>query len=163
MHILLCVFSLTLCFSVSCEPFENQEEAEEEEEGIVQDMKTYNKYKWLLFFTRKYKIKDLAPPPDLKEAFSKFAGGGPRMSADQLRRFLSEHQGHVDCTLPESEQIIGKILKLRTRNHEITDANQHMEEQHGLTLEDVFYFLLSDDLNGPLKAEVSSFSVCLVA
>lgn len=136
---------------------ENQEE--EEEERIDQNMKTYNKYKWLLFFTRKYKMNDLVPPLDIKEAFSKIADGGSRIAADQLRLFLSEHQGHVDCTLSESEQIVEKVLKVRRGNHETTDDDQN-EEQHGLTLEDLFYFLLFDDYNSPLKAEVCSLD-CL--
>ncbi|KAF7830948.1 phosphoinositide phospholipase C 6-like [Senna tora] len=135
----------------------SENQGPEEEEGFGYDMKTYNKYKWFLFFTRKYKINDLVPPLDLKEAFSEFAGGETRLSGEQLRRFLVELQGHEDCTLSESEQIIDKILKLRSRNHETSGGGDH--HQHGLTLEDVFYFLLFDDFNSPLKAEVSSLSL----
>lgn len=106
-------------------------------------MKTYNKYKWLMFFTRKFKSNDLVPPKDLKDTFSKFTDGGPHMSGNQFRRFLVEHQGHVDITESESEEIVDKILKAR-KDH----------DHHGLTLDDVFHFLLLDDFNSPLKSEV---------
>ncbi|XP_028217051.1 phosphoinositide phospholipase C 6-like isoform X2 [Glycine soja] len=104
---------------------------------------TYNKYKSLLFFIRKYKFTELLlratellPPQDLKEAFSKFTGGGSYMSAEQLHGFLMEHQGQVRKTCQET---VNKV-----------DQNR----EHEITLDELFRFLLHDDSNAPLKAEV---------
>lgn len=119
-------------------------------------MITYNKYKSFLFFIRKYKVTELVPPLDLKEAFSKFTGGGSHMSAEQLHRFLVEHQGEKDCTLLDSEKIVEKLLQIRRPQQETVNVDQKIREQE-ITLDDIFYFLRMDDFNSPLKAEVSSF------
>ncbi|KAK7320602.1 hypothetical protein VNO77_30226 [Canavalia gladiata] len=116
------------------------------------NMVTYNKYKSFLFFIRKYKVTELVPPQDLIEAFSKFTGGGSRMSTVQLHRFLVEHQSEKDCTLSDSEKIVDKVLQLRKPLQETVNVDQSREQE--ITLDDLFFFLLHDDSNGPLKAEV---------
>ncbi|KAK4277831.1 hypothetical protein QN277_015765 [Acacia crassicarpa] len=132
----------------------NDSSSKEEEE----DMKPYNNYK-LVVINRKYKSNDLVPPRDLKETFCKFAGGGgSRMSVDQFRCFLVEHQGHVDITLSESEQIVNKILKARNGSndeaHWSAGDDHRTKQQRELTLDVVFHFLLLNDFNDPLKSEV---------
>ena len=123
-------------------------------------MVTYNKYKSFLFFFRKFKVTEQVPPQDLKEAFSEFAGGGSCMSTEQLHRFLVEYQGEEGCTLSDTEKIVEKVLQVKRPPQETIDVDQHREQ--GITLDDIFHFLLLDDFNGPLKAEVRSFLVCLV-
>ncbi|KAK7276397.1 hypothetical protein RIF29_17536 [Crotalaria pallida] len=104
---------------------------------------------------KKYKVTELVPPQDLKEAFYKFTEGGFHMSAEQLHRFLAEHQGENHCTLLDSEKIVDKVLQMRTKpQHEtVANLNKKNREQE-LTLDDLFYFLRMDDFNNPLKAEV---------
>lgn len=118
------------------------------------NMATYNKYKSFLFFIRKFKVTEPVSPQDLEEAFSKFTGGGSHMSADELHRFLVEHQGEEDYTLLDSEKVVEKVLKERKRCQESVKVDQNRE--HEITLDELFRFLLHDDSNGPLKAEVSS-------
>jgi phosphatidylinositol phospholipase C delta len=116
-------------------------------------MVTYNKYKSFLFFIKKYKLTELVPPEDLKEVFSKFAGGGSHMSVEQLYRFLVEHQGEENFTLSDSEKIVDKVLKLRRTHQEtvhVVDQNRERE----ITLDDIFRFLFLDEFNGPLETEV---------
>ena len=93
-------------------------------------------------------MHEVGPPADVKQAFSNFSDGGDHLSADQLRRFLVEHQGEVDCTVSDAERIIEEFLR---RHHENTT--------HGLCLDDFFHFLFLDDLNGPIKSQVNSLSV----
>ncbi|KAL5568566.1 hypothetical protein UlMin_025141 [Ulmus minor] len=105
-------------------------------------------YKLFKYFTRKFKINHAGPPQDVKEAFSKFAGGGDRMSADQLGCFLVEHQLEVDVDAPvEADRILKEVLRGR---NDVGDG----DEIPALKLEDFFCFLFRDDLNGPLKAQV---------
>ncbi|KAB1217612.1 Phosphoinositide phospholipase C 6 [Morella rubra] len=100
-------------------------------------------YKYKMFgFSRKFKSNEVAPPADVKEAFSRFAEGGDHMSSDQLRRFLVEHQGEVDVTVFAAERIIEQVL------HGRHDAQQ------GLSLSDFFYFLFLADFNDPIKSQV---------
>ncbi|KAF5467434.1 hypothetical protein F2P56_017259 [Juglans regia] len=99
------------------------------------------KYK-MLGFSRKFKMNEVGPPADVKKAFSKFAEGGDHMSADQLRRFLVEHQGDMDSTVADADRIIEQVL------HERRDASE------GLSLSDFFHFLFHSDLNGPIKSQV---------
>ncbi|KAK7300530.1 hypothetical protein RJT34_11376 [Clitoria ternatea] len=116
------------------------------------NMATYNKYKCFLFFIRKYKFPELVPPQDLKEAFSKFTGGGSHMSTEQLHKFLVDHQGEEECTLLDAKKIFEKVLQVREPCQEIIGVDQSKE--HEITLDDLFYFLVHDDFNSPLKAEV---------
>lgn len=124
------------------------------------NMVTYHKYKSFLFFIRKYKVTELVPPEDLKEVFSEFTGGGSRMSFEQLHRFLVEHQGEKDCTLLDSEEIIDRVLQVRRPHEESGNIDENGEQ--GVTLDEIFHFLLHDDFNSPLKTEVTSFYPCLL-
>jgi len=63
------------------------------------------------------------------------------MSAEQLHGFLMEHQGQVRKTCQET---VNKV-----------DQNR----EHEITLDELFRFLLHDDSNAPLKAEVSSLHI----
>ncbi|KAL1348291.1 hypothetical protein HN51_024272 [Arachis hypogaea] len=129
-------------------------------------MVTYTKYKSFLFFIKKYKETQHVPPHDLKDAFSEFAGGASHMSAEQLLRFLVEHQGEQGCTLSDSEKILEKILRLKrpppTQEEEEEEEEELLESvdvdnqqrKQEITLDDLFHFLLLDESNGPLKAEV---------
>jgi phosphatidylinositol phospholipase C delta len=103
----------------------------------------------VLGFSRKFKMGEVGPPADVKEAYSRFAGGGDHMSVDQLRRFLVEHQGEVGCTASDAERFVEQVLQGRH------DAKQ------GLSLPDFFHFLFLDDLNSPIKSEVNSLSLSL--
>ncbi|KAH1211861.1 Phosphoinositide phospholipase C 2 [Glycine max] len=103
-------------------------------------------------FYTEFKVTEPVSPQDLEEAFSKFTGGGSHMSADELHRFLVEHQGEEDYTLLDSEKVVEKVLKERKRCQESVKVDQNRE--HEITLDELFRFLLHDDSNGPLKAEV---------
>ncbi|AES99590.1 putative phosphoinositide phospholipase C [Medicago truncatula] len=116
-------------------------------------MVTYNKYKRVLFFIKKYKVTELVPPEDLREIFSEFAGGGSYMSTEQLHRFLVEHQGEENFTLLDTEKIVDKILQLRRTQQETVHVDQHRERK--IALDDIFRFLFLDDFNGPSKTEVN--------
>ncbi|XP_061351668.1 phosphoinositide phospholipase C 6-like [Gastrolobium bilobum] len=110
-------------------------------------------------FARKFTIAEQAPTPDVKEAFSKFADGSPSMSADQLRCFLLDHQGELDCTAEDSNQLIENVLQSRIRNQESDTAKCNSNDVHhsngqGLGLDEFFHFLFFDDFNGPLKSQV---------
>lgn len=101
------------------------------------------KYEYkMLGFSRKFKMSEAGPPTDVKEAFSGFAGGGDRMSVDQLRRFIVEHQEEEGCDVSDAQRIVDRVL------HGGSDQRQ------GLSLADFFRFLFSDDLNGPIKSQV---------
>lgn len=121
-------------------------------------MGTFTNYKMFKCFNRKFTISKQAPPPDVKEAFSAFAGGEPSMSADKLRRFLLEHQGESDCTAEDSNRIVENALQSRKRNQESGgDAGGDCYSggaHEGLTLHEFFHFLFLDDFNGPLKSQV---------
>ncbi|GLT31472.1 hypothetical protein SLA2020_062050 [Shorea laevis] len=110
-----------------------------------QDHGSYN-YKMFNFFNRKFKIKEVEPPADVKAAFAEYVGDGSEMSADQLRCFLVEKQGEVDCTVSDAERIIERIVQRKP--HAITDA------PHALKIDDFFQFLFHDDLNGPITEQV---------
>ncbi|KAK9282779.1 hypothetical protein L1049_011000 [Liquidambar formosana] len=104
-------------------------------------------YKVLLLFKRKFKIKEVEPPLDVKEAFARYSESDAHLSADQLRQFLVEFQGEEGCTLSVAEQIVEQVLH---RRHHLA----HYKGQGRLTLDDFFHYLFSDDLNGPIKSQV---------
>lgn len=97
-------------------------------------------------FNRKFKISETEPPPDVMSAFHKYAGGGTHMTADQFARFLVEYQGEEGCTLADAERLMHIVIQ---RRHHLTKYTRR-----GLDLEDFFYFLFQDDLNGPIKTQV---------
>lgn len=116
-------------------------------------MGSYNYYKVLGCFNRKFKISETGPPPDVRDAFSLYAEKGTHMTADQLARFLVEYQGEKGCTINDAQQIIQQVFN---RRHHLTKYTRHASS---LELEDFFYYLFQDDLNGPIISQVFLFSV----
>lgn len=121
---------------------------------------TTNNYKMFMFFNRKFKIRELSPPPDVKELFSKFAAGADVMSPDQFCNFLIEHQ-HEKVSLADAKRILHEF-SLR-RHHTMKpkkDKDKKKEHitagEHGLTLDDFFNFLFEEEFNGPIKREVGA-------
>ncbi|XP_019150834.1 PREDICTED: phosphoinositide phospholipase C 6-like isoform X4 [Ipomoea nil] len=111
-------------------------------------MGSYNYYKMLGFFNRKFKISEREPPPDVRDAFSQYAVNGPHMNAEQLARFLVEYQGEEGRTADDAAEIIQKIHHRR----------QHLAKHNHLylDLDGFFEYLFQDDLNGPLNTQVSN-------
>ncbi|KAM7271143.1 hypothetical protein ACFE04_030357 [Oxalis oulophora] len=127
------------------------------------DTGSYN-YRMFNFFNRKFKITELEPPLDVREAFMNYTdqmyqnnhkhdrrkscGSHSQrfMNVEQLRRFLVLHQDQVGCTISDAQNIIEQVLQRRHRLKKYT--------RHGLDLDDFFYFLCYDDLNGPIQNEV---------
>lgn len=110
------------------------------------------KYKMFKCFKRKFKITEVGPPPDVRDAFSTFSAGADHLSADQLRRFMAEHQGEPGVTVTEAEAIIREVL--RRRNDVTQDKTTTTTTATGLKLDDFFQLLFLDDFNGPFKSEV---------
>ncbi|XP_058207250.1 phosphoinositide phospholipase C 6 [Rhododendron vialii] len=102
-------------------------------------------YKMFGCITRKFRIHDAEPPPDVKVAYAKYAGSGgsSEMSADQFVRFLAEFQGEEVSSVSDADRIIHNVLD---RRHHLTAKSTHQ----GLTLDDFFHYLFFDDLNGPI-------------
>nr|GMC92870.1 phosphoinositide phospholipase C 6-like isoform X1 [Ipomoea batatas]GMC94264.1 phosphoinositide phospholipase C 6-like isoform X1 [Ipomoea batatas] len=100
------------------------------------------------FLNRKFKISEREPPPDVRDAFSLYAGNGPHMNAEQLARFLVEYQGEEGRTADDAAEII----------QQIHDRRQHLAKHNHLylDLDGFFEFLFQDDLNGPLNTQVSN-------
>lgn len=111
-------------------------------------MGSYNYYKMFGFLNRKFKISEREPPPDVRDAFSLYAGNGPHMNAEQLARFLVEYQGEEGRTADDAAEII----------QQIHDRRQHLAKHNHLylDLDGFFEFLFQDDLNGPLNTQVPS-------
>ncbi|MBA0767467.1 hypothetical protein Gotri_016347 [Gossypium trilobum] len=97
-------------------------------------------------FTRKFKVTEAAPPPDVKDAFNRYAEGGPHMTAEQLHRFLVDVQGQGLATKGDAEGIVQQLLQKR----------HHMAKfrRHALTLDDFHHYLFSADLNPPIGDQV---------
>ena len=88
------------------------------------------------------------PPPDVKEAFVKYAGGvAANMTAEQLRSFLVEFQGDQTASLADAQRIVEHVLQ--RRHHVITKLTKH-----SLTLDDFYYYLFAMDLNPPISDQV---------
>ncbi|KAA0031829.1 phosphoinositide phospholipase C 4-like isoform X2 [Cucumis melo var. makuwa] len=88
------------------------------------------------------------PPPDVKEAFVKYAGGvAANMTAEQLRSFLVEFQGDQTASLADAQRIVEHVLQ--RRHHVITKLTKH-----SLTLDDFYYYLFSMDLNPAISDQV---------
>ncbi|KAJ4834701.1 hypothetical protein Tsubulata_003607 [Turnera subulata] len=98
-------------------------------------------YRLCMCFSRKFKVAVAGPPPDVKEAFHKYTGGGSHMTADQLRRFLSEAQGD-SCGAADADKIVEQVLQ---KMHNIAKFTRH-----SLTLEDFHHYLFSPDFNPPI-------------
>lgn len=113
---------------------------------------SYDSYSCTMFkcFNRKFKINEAVPSTDIKGTFSIFAEGGDLMTTNQFRRFLVEHQGHVDLTSSNAEQIIREVIQRRN-----CDA-QDKKIRPGLNLDEFFSFLFSD-FNFHFQSEVRYF------
>ncbi|OMO84342.1 C2 calcium-dependent membrane targeting [Corchorus capsularis] len=103
-------------------------------------------YRMCVCFTRKFKVTEAAPPPDVKDAFHKYADGGPHMTAEQLQRFLVDVQGQVGATVADAEVVVQQVLQKR---HHIAKFRKHT-----LTLDDFHHYLFSADLNPPIGDQV---------
>ncbi|KAE8689614.1 Phosphoinositide phospholipase C 6 [Hibiscus syriacus] len=106
---------------------------------------SYN-YRLFSFFNRKFKINEVKPPPDVNKAFELFTDDSLHMSADQLRRFLAVHQNDVNTRVDDAQHIIEQVMSKR---HPLTKVVRNT-----LSLDDFFYFMFSDDLNGPIRTQV---------
>ncbi|KAF8086121.1 hypothetical protein N665_0634s0007 [Sinapis alba] len=115
------------------------------------DNGSYN-YKMFKCFNRKFKINEVQPTNDVREAFCKFSGGGGDggssgvMGAEQLCSFLDDHQVHSVTTVAEAQRLIDEVIR---RRHHVTRFTRH-----GLDLDDFFNFLFYDDLNPPITPHV---------
>ncbi|KAL8539212.1 hypothetical protein ACS0TY_000999 [Phlomoides rotata] len=107
-------------------------------------MGSYNYYKMFGCFNRKFKISESEPPPDVREAFWRYADGSPHMTADQLLNFMVTHQKEDGITALDVEAMMLQVFRHR----------HHSEKRQHFSLEDFFYFLFHDDLNGPIIPEV---------
>ncbi|CAI9106980.1 OLC1v1006235C1 [Oldenlandia corymbosa var. corymbosa] len=105
-------------------------------------------YRICVCFTRKFKVAEVEPPADVKEAFRKYSDGGTHMNPEQLRRFLVEEQAENDVTVADAEAIAQQILQ--KRHHHLAKFTRH----NHLTLEDFFHFLFAVDLNPPIHSKV---------
>ncbi|KAL7147867.1 hypothetical protein ABFS83_06G137900 [Erythranthe nasuta] len=104
----------------------------------------YNVYTVLGCFSRKFKITDSQPPPDVRAAFWRYAEGAPQMTAVQFLKFLVDCQREEGYTVADAEAIIQNVFRRRS----------HVSRRNGLTLEDFFDFLFQDDLNAPIISQV---------
>ncbi|CAN7008109.1 unnamed protein product [Brassica oleracea var. botrytis] len=125
------------------------------------DNGSYN-YKMFKCFNRKFKINEVQPTDDVRDAFCQFAvgcggGGGDGdssdgdassgvMGAEQLCSFLDDHQGDSGTTVAEAQRLIDEVIR---RRHHVTRFTRH-----GLDLDDFFNFLFYDDLNPPITPHV---------
>ncbi|KAH0887141.1 hypothetical protein HID58_063237 [Brassica napus] len=117
---------------------------------------SYN-YKMFKCFNRKFKINEVQPTNDVRDAFCKFSVGGGGgggdgdrssgvMGAEQLCSFLDDHHVHSVTTVAEAQRLIDEVIR---RRHHVTRFTRH-----GLDLDDFFNFLFYDDLNPPIKSHV---------
>ncbi|KAG5253818.1 phospholipase [Salix suchowensis] len=103
-------------------------------------------YRMCVCFTRKFKVTEAGPPPDVKDTFFKYTDGGTHMSAEQLWRFLVEVQGDGDVSIADAEKIVEQVLQ---KMHHIAKFTRHT-----LTLDDFHRYLFSADLNPPIRDQV---------
>ncbi|KAF5470442.1 hypothetical protein F2P56_010956 [Juglans regia] len=104
-------------------------------------------YRMCVCFTRKFKIKESEPPPDVKEAFNKYAEGGNYMTEEQLHRFLVEVQGETGASISDAVRVVEQVLQKR---HHISKYTR----KHTLSLDDFHHYLFSMELNPPIGDEV---------
>ncbi|CAN1846370.1 Phosphoinositide phospholipase C 4 [Linum perenne] len=101
-------------------------------------------------FVRKFSVSEAGPPPDVRDAFRKYADGGLLMTVDQLRHFLAEVQGDDDddddCISDAAEKIVASIL--HKRHHLVSRFGRH-----GLSVDDFYRYLFSTDLNPATVAD----------
>ncbi|CAI9288105.1 unnamed protein product [Lactuca saligna] len=104
-------------------------------------------YRVCCCFTRKFKVTEADPPPDVKEAFGKYSDDGIHMTADQLRRFIEECQGGDGVSISDVERIVEQVLHKR---HPITS----LINRKTFTLEDFHHYLFNSELNPPIISQI---------
>ncbi|CAH8313130.1 unnamed protein product [Eruca vesicaria subsp. sativa] len=115
------------------------------------DNGSYN-YKMFKCFNRKFKINEVQPTDDVRDAFCQFSvgcSGGDDdgvMGAEQLCSFLDDNQVNSGTTVAEAQRLIDEVIR---RRHHVTRYTRH-----GLDLDDFFNFLFYDDLNPPITPHV---------
>ncbi|KAF8108358.1 hypothetical protein N665_0111s0068 [Sinapis alba] len=118
------------------------------------DNGSYN-YKMFKCFNRKFKINEVQPTDDVRDAFCQFSVGGSGvgdskddgvMGAEQLCSFLDDNQVNSATTVAEAQHLIDEVIR---RRHHVTRFTRH-----GLDLDDFFNFLFYDDLNPPITPHV---------
>lgn len=97
-------------------------------------------------FTRRFRVTEAAPPPDVIETFQKYSEGGSHLTPEQLRRFLVEMQDDFGATIYDAESIVQQVVH---RRHHITKFTRH-----SLNLDDFYHYLFSTDLNPPMSSQV---------
>jgi len=104
-------------------------------------------------FTRKFKLNEKQPPFDVVEAFAMYTDKGTHMSAPQFRRFLVEFQSEDPGVVTEAHavRLVEDIIQ---RRRHLSHLSKSTKKGLSLTTDDFFYFLFSDDLNGPLNTQV---------
>lgn len=136
---------------------------EKKTESYNNDSGSYN-YKLFKCFNRKFKINEVTPTDDVRDAFCQFAVGGSGgggsvdgdssdgdgssgvMGAEQLCCFLDDHQGESGTTVAEAQRLIDEVIRRRRHVTRFT--------RHGLDLDDFFNFLFYEDLNPPITPQV---------
>ncbi|CAD5320919.1 unnamed protein product [Arabidopsis thaliana] len=132
---------------------------EKKTESYNNDSGSYN-YRMFKFYNRKFKINEVTPTDDVRDAFCQFAVGGGGggtdgdssdgdgstgvMGAEQLCSFLDDHG--ESTTVAEAQRLIDEVIR---RRHHVTRFTRH-----GLDLDDFFNFLFYDDLNPPITPHV---------
>ncbi|XP_076939128.1 phosphoinositide phospholipase C 6-like isoform X5 [Bidens hawaiensis] len=95
-------------------------------------------------FERKFKITELGPPPDVIDVFNTYTNGELEMSPHRFLRFLVEFQGDEGITIQDVERIMDRVLEPSR-----ADLTRYV-----FTVNDLFTYLLLDDINGPIKTQV---------
>lgn len=110
-------------------------------------------YRMFMCFTRKFKANEKQPPFDVVEAFAMYTDKGTHMSAPQFRRFLVEFQSEDPGVVTEAHavRLVEDIIQ---RRRHLSHLSKSTKKGLSLTTDDFFYFLFSDDLNGPLNTQV---------
>ncbi|KAK1415502.1 hypothetical protein QVD17_31284 [Tagetes erecta] len=106
------------------------------------DTGTHNCYKMFGYFNRKFKISELAPPPDVIDVFKSYAGES-EMSPENFLRFLIEFQGEEGVTIENVERVMERVVNPSRPN--LTRSV--------FSVDDFFHYLLLDDINGPIKTQ----------
>ncbi|GAA0163387.1 phospholipase [Lithospermum erythrorhizon] len=91
-------------------------------------------FKLCFFFWRRFKLRAVEVPDDIREVFSHYSENGA-MNVDQLHEFLREVQGEVNATRENAQDILNKL-----KHH--VHMLQHPKEFY---LESFFRYLLGDD------------------
>ncbi|CDY20520.1 BnaC04g05240D [Brassica napus] len=116
------------------------------------DNGSYN-YKMFKCFNRKFKINEVQPTDDVRDAFCQFAvgcggggGDGDSSDGDASSGVMGAEQLYSGTTVAEAQRLINEVIR---RRHHVTRFTRH-----GLDLDDFFNFLFYDDLNPPITPHV---------